>query len=105
MNKILAKRYDFYDFSKIVGFPNPMPSRDEWEKSIPRFQREEWEVSVEHLLDFHDFIHQLQIIHEDVQINFFRYSLEGFSLNWCWSLPNASISSLENFHVAFHLFC
>jgi hypothetical protein len=64
-----------------------------------------WEVPAEHLLDFHDFIHWLEIIHEYVQINLSRYSLEGFSLNWCRSLPNASISSLENFHAAFHLFC
>jgi hypothetical protein len=64
-----------------------------------------WEVPAEHLLDFHDFIHWLEIIHEDVQIKIFRYSLEGFSLNWCKSLPNASISSLANFHAAFHLFC
>jgi hypothetical protein len=54
MNKILAKRYAFCDFSKIVGFPNPVPSRDEWENSIPRFRGEEWEVPAEHLLDFHD---------------------------------------------------
>ena len=62
-------------------------------------------MPAEHLLDFHDFIHRLQIIHEDVQINLFRYSLEGFALNCCRSLPNASISSLANFHVAFHFFC
>jgi hypothetical protein len=81
MSKILAKMYDFCDFSKIVGFPNPVPSRDEWERNIPIFQGEEWEVPVEHLLDFHDFIHRLEIVHEDVQINLFRYSLEGISLD------------------------
>ena len=81
MNQILEKKYAFYDFSKIVGFPNPVPSRDEWERSIPRFWGEEWEVPVEHLLDFHDFIHRLEIVHEDVQIKIFRYSLEGIALD------------------------
>ena len=66
MNKILAKRYAFCDFSNIFGYPNPFPSRDEWENSLPRFRGEEWEVPVEQLLDFHDFIHWLQVVHEDV---------------------------------------
>jgi hypothetical protein len=30
MDKILSQRFDFYDFKKIVGFPNPLPSRDEY---------------------------------------------------------------------------
>ena len=53
-----------------------MPSREEWEISLPRFRREEWEVPAEHLLDFHDFIHRLQFVHEDFQINLLWYSLE-----------------------------
>ena len=53
-----------------------MPSREEWEISLPRFLREEWEVPAEHLLDFHDFIHRLQFVHEDFQINLLWYSLE-----------------------------
>jgi hypothetical protein len=57
MNKILAKRYAFCDFSSIVGFPNQVPTRDEWENSLPRFRGEEWEVLAEHLLDFHDYRH------------------------------------------------
>jgi hypothetical protein len=105
MEKILAQRYAFCDFSKIVGFPNPLPSRDEWESSLPKFQGEEWEVPAEHLLDFHDFIHQLHIVHEDVQINIFRYSLEGIARDWCRSLPIASIISLTGFHAAFNSFC
>jgi hypothetical protein len=105
MNKILAKRYAFCDFSKIVGFPNPVPSRDEWECSLPKFRGEEWEVPAEHLLDFHEFIHRLQIIHEDVKIKLFKYSLEGIALDWCRSLPASSIHSLASFHYAFHSFC
>jgi hypothetical protein len=101
----MNKRYAFCDFSKIVGFPNPMPSRDEWERSIPRFRGEEWEVPAEHLLDFHDFIHRLEIIHEDVQIKLFGFSLEGIARDWYRSLPLSSVSSLADFHAAFHVFC
>jgi hypothetical protein len=57
-------------------------------------------VPAEHLLDFHEFIHRLQIVHEDVQIKLFGYSLEGIARDWYRSLPNASISSLANFHAA-----
>jgi hypothetical protein len=101
----MNKRYAFCNFSSISGYPHPVPSRDEWEHSIPRFRGEEWEVPAEHLLDFHDFIHRLGIVHEDVQIKLFRYSLEGISLDWCRSLPASSIHSLASFHYAFHLFC
>jgi len=91
-------------FSKIVGSPNPIPTRDEWERSIPRFRGEEWEVPIEFLLDFHDFIHWIEIVHEDVQIKLFEFSLEGIAHDWCRSLPVASIISLADFHAAFHLF-
>jgi hypothetical protein len=82
-----------------------VPSRDEWESSLPKFRGEEWEVPAEHLLDFHDFIHRLHIVHEDVQIKIFRYSLEGISHDWCRSLPIASIISLTGFHATFNSFC
>jgi hypothetical protein len=100
MDKILAKRYAFCDFSNIVGFPNLVPSRDEWEGRLPKFHGEDWEVLVEH-----DFIHRLQILHEDVQIKIFGYSLEGIAYDWYQSLPIASINSLTGFHVDFHSFC
>jgi hypothetical protein len=105
MNRTLAKRYAFCDFSSIAGFPNQVPSRDEWENSLPRFRGEEWEVPAEHLLDFHDYMHRLQVVHEDVQIRLLCFSLEGIAHDWYRSLPNASVSSLADFHVAFHVFC
>jgi hypothetical protein len=105
VDKILARRYAFCDFSKIVDFPNPEPSRDEWESSLPKFRGEEWEEPPEHLLYFHDFIHQLHIMHEDVKINLFRYSLERIARDWCRSLPVASIISLTEFHETFNSFC
>jgi hypothetical protein len=105
MNKILVKRYAFCDFSNIVGFPNPVPSRDEWEGILAIFKGEYWEVLAEHLLYFHEFIPECHIVHEDVKINLFRFSLKGEALDWCRSLPTTSIISLKVFHDAFNLFC
>jgi hypothetical protein len=82
-----------------------VPSRDKWESSLPKFQGEEWEEPTEHLLYFHDFIHQICIVHEDVQLNLFRYSLQGIARDWCRPLLVASINSLTNFHATFNSFC
>ena len=81
MESILAQRLAFCDFSDVVGFQNLMLSRGEWEGSIPTFKGEYWEVSAKHLQDFHEFIRERQIVHEDVQIKLFRYSLKGETLN------------------------
>jgi hypothetical protein len=40
MEAILAQRFAFYDFSDVIGFPNPIPSRDEWEGTLPTFKGE-----------------------------------------------------------------
>jgi hypothetical protein len=70
MEAILDQRFFFCDFSNVVGFPNPILSRDEWEGILPIFKGEYWEDLAEHLLDFHEFIHERQIVHEDVKIKF-----------------------------------
>jgi hypothetical protein len=105
MEAILAQRFSFCDFSDVIGFPNPILSRVEWEGTLPTFKDEDWEVPAEHLLDFHEFIHERQIVHEDVKIKIFRYSLKGEALDWCRSLPASSINSLASFHNAFNIFC
>jgi hypothetical protein len=43
-------------------------------------------------------------VHEDVLIKMFRFSLEEDVLEWCQSLPIASILSLKDFHDAFNLY-
>ena len=101
MEAILTKRYAFCNFSKIDGFPNLMPARDEWKVSLPRFSGNDWEVPTKFLLDFHDWIYRLQIIHEYVKINMFRYSFEGETLDWCRALSRSSITCLKYFHVVF----
>jgi hypothetical protein len=66
MDKILAKRFSFCDFSQIAGFPNALPDRDQWENFLPEFHATISEVPAENLLDFHEVIHRLNIMHEDV---------------------------------------
>jgi hypothetical protein len=105
MEKILAQRFAFCDFSQIVGFPNALPDRDIWEDFLPEFHAKDWEVPAEHLLDFHEAIHRHNITHEDVQIKLFRFSLKGAALEWCRSLPALSIRSLAVFHTTFNSFC
>jgi hypothetical protein len=105
MEKILAKRFAFSEFSQIVGFPNALPDRDIWENFLPEFHAKSWEVPAKHLLDFHEVIHRLNIMHEDVHIKLFKYSLKGVVLEWCRSLPAASIRSLTSFHTSFNSFC
>jgi hypothetical protein len=47
----------------------------------------------------------LGIVHEDVLIKMFRYSIEGKVREWCRYFPPSSISSLKEFHAAFHTYC
>lgn len=105
MDKILAQRYEFCDFSNISGFPNLVPDREVWEHCLPRFGGINYDHPGEHLLDFHDCMHRLNIDHEDVLIKLFRFSLEGDAREWCRTLPVASIHSLKYFHTAFNNHC
>jgi hypothetical protein len=105
MDKILAQRYAFYDFTHISSFLNPEPDRSEWEGFLPRFRGKDCEVLAEFLLYFHEFMFKVNLVHKYVLIKCFRYSLDGEARDWCRSLLIASISSLRKFHVAFHLFC
>jgi hypothetical protein len=70
MENILAQRLAFYDLSQIVGFPNPLPDRDEWEDILLEFQAKISEVPAKHLLDFHEVIHRLNIMHEVSRLSF-----------------------------------
>ena len=74
MEAIFAKRYAFCNFSNIDSSPNLVPTRDEWEVSLPKFSGNDWEEPTEFLVDFHNRICRLEIIHEDVKIKLSRYS-------------------------------
>ena len=102
MEKILAKRYVFCDFSDIAGFPHPVPTINEWGDYLPRFRGSKYDHPGEHLFNFHECMLEHGFVHEDVLIKLFKFSLEGNARNWCQSLPVVSIHSLKDFHVAFN---
>jgi hypothetical protein len=105
MEAILARRFDPFYFSYVPIFPNVVPTMDEWGDFFPTFKEHRNDNPAEHLLEFHELMHQWGIHHEDVLRKMFMYSLEGDARKWYQSLPPASISSLEQFHVAFNMHC
>jgi hypothetical protein len=102
MEKILAKRYAFCDFSDIVGFPHPVPTIIEWDDYLPRFRGSKDDHPGEHLFNFHKCMLEHGFVHEDVLIKLFKFSLEEKAREWCQSLPAVSIHSLKDFHAAFN---
>jgi hypothetical protein len=105
MEAILAQRFSPLNFSVVPGFPNVVPTIDEWGDYLPRFREDKDDNPADHLLEFHEVMHQLGIHHEDVLMNMFMYSLEGYAREWYRSLPPASISSLKKFHATFSDHC
>jgi hypothetical protein len=72
---------------------------------LPIFRERKEDNPAQHLLEFHELMHQWEIHHEDVLLNMFMISLAGDARTWYHSLPPASISSLEQFHAAFNRHC
>ena len=75
-NDRMAARYEFCDFSKIYGFLNIVPDKELWEHCLPKFRGKDYDHPSEHLLDFHECMHKLNIDHEDVLIKMFIFSFE-----------------------------
>ena len=105
MEAILAQGFSPINLSVVPGFPNVVPTIDEWGDFLPRFREHRDENPAKHLLEFHELMHQWGIHHEDVLMQMFMYSLEGYAREWYQSFPPTSISSLEQFHVAFNKHC
>jgi hypothetical protein len=105
MEKILARRFAPFNFSAIPGFPNVVPSPNEWGDYLPIFGKREEDNPAQHLSEFHELMHQWEIHHEDVLLKMFMFSLAGDARKWYHSLPPASISSLSEFHAAFIAYC
>jgi hypothetical protein len=105
MEKILARRFSPFNFSAIPGFPNVVPSLNEWGDYFPIYGKCEEDNLAQHLSEFHELMHQWEIHHEDVLLKMFMFSLAGDARKWYHSLPPASISSLSEFHEAFTTYC
>jgi hypothetical protein len=105
MDKILARRFSPFNFSVVPGFPNVVPTPNEWGDYLPIFRERKEDNPAQHLHEFHELMHQWEIHHEDVLMKMFMFSLAGDAREWYQSLPPASISSLEQFHAAFNKHC
>jgi hypothetical protein len=92
-----------FNFSYVLNFPNFVPTIYEWGDFLPRFREHRDDNPVEHLLEFHELMHQWGIDHEDVLMKRFMYSLEGDAREWHRSFPHSSTSSLEQFHATFNI--
>ena len=88
--------------SHIPGFPNPMP-KVEWLTDLPIFKDEKKDNVALHLVRFHMHVHSLKVqFPEDCLMKMFMATLEGKAWSWYESLPNGSLYSLADFHVAFY---
>jgi hypothetical protein len=103
--KILAQRFAPFNFLVVPGFPNVVPSPNEWYDYLPIFRERKEDNPAQHLHEFHELMHQWEIHHEDVLLKMFMFSLAGDAHEWYFSLPPASISSLREFHAAFNKHC
>jgi hypothetical protein len=57
MEKILARRFAPFNFAAIPGFPNVVPSLDEWGDYLPIFGKGEEDNLAQHLSEFHELMH------------------------------------------------
>jgi hypothetical protein len=105
MEAILAWRFAPLNFSVVPSFPNLVPPPSEWMDYLPVFKEEKEDNPAQHLVTFHQCMDQLGILHEDVLMKMFMYSLKGDAREWYFSLPASSICSLRDFHVAFNKHC
>ena len=91
-----------FNFSDVPGFPNTVPTMDEWGYFLPWFEEKEEDNPAHHVIKFHQYMDQLSIHHEYVLVKMFMYSLDGSARKWYRTLPPSSISSLKDFHDTFN---
>jgi len=101
----VVHKFDPFDFTRITGYPHDIPAFSIWNEYLPRFSRKEYEDPAQHLQEFKECMEQHGIIHEDVKMKLFMFSLDLEARDWFRSLPRSSISSLKYFHLAFNYSC
>jgi hypothetical protein len=69
MERILARRFSPFNFSYVLGFPNVVPTMDEWGDFLPIFRERKEDNPTEHLHEFHELMHQWEIHHEFWPLN------------------------------------
>ena len=82
MEAIIVVRLYPFDFSTVHGFPNVVPTMDEWGDCFPTFREHRYDNLLENILEFHELMQQWGIHHEDVLMKMFIHSLEGDAREW-----------------------
>ena len=57
---MVAQRLASFDFSDIPGFPNTVPTIDEWGDFLPQFKEKEEDNPAHHVIKFHQYMHTLK---------------------------------------------
>jgi len=101
----IVARFSPLDFKIFLGFPNVVRDIEVSKYRLPSFKEDVGKNPTEHLFEFHKFMDQLDIHHEDFLMKLFMFSLGGDARQWYKSLPHFNISSLKEFHAVFHKHC
>jgi hypothetical protein len=91
----IVVRFSPLDFTNISGFPNIVPYLKFWEDHLPSFREDKYDNPTQHLFEFHELMHQLDIHQEYVLMKFFMVSLGGDTRLWYKSILPSNISSLK----------
>jgi hypothetical protein len=85
------------DMSKILGYPRKMPPK--YENWLPRFTGSDGERADYHMGDFWAFFqfHPISDDAEDLAMKLFSATLHGNARRWYDNLPDASITTMEQF--------
>jgi hypothetical protein len=90
------------DMSKIPGYPRQMPpiSKKRW---LPEFTGRNGERADLHMNNFYSYfqLHPVADEAEDVVMILFANTLHGYAREWYYNLPDASITSMDQFEEVF----
>jgi hypothetical protein len=59
---ILSRKFAPFDFFVVPGFPNVVPTIDEWGDCLPIFKESKYDHPTENFLKFHELMHQWDIV-------------------------------------------
>ena len=87
------------DAVAVPGIQHPLPKHPE--KLLPKFNPESNEPAEDHVKKFMLAVRLLDVEHEDVVCRIFPYTFEGKASTWYFSLTAGSITSWNEFDIAF----
>jgi hypothetical protein len=93
--------YKPLDMSKIPGYPRPMPPISK--RWFPKFIGENGENAEFHMREFYSYfvLHRVDDDAEDVVMKLFSKTLHGDAKKWYDNLPDAGITSMDQFEEVF----